>query len=395
MKKLLKVIILFISLSLLAVICTFLATVAYINNARSPLLWRYKVGNTVMSAPAIADGTIYFGSLGRADSGFYVLDSNTGQERWHISTNASVSWTPLVWNKNVYFSTDDGFFYGLDAETGAEKWHFGPDQRELDPSECNKCALHFRPAVLVEGIIYAGSLDHHLYVLDAKTGVEKWRFSAGDSISEPPAIVGNRVYVSSMDGNLYVLDTSTGKEVTRFSNSKGIYAGPLYDGDTIYIVDGSLVALDTKTGLEKWRFDSDPVYEIYNETPSPELLEFPLEEITSNILMFNDFLYVKTSNAMYAVEKNTGEKVWRFDFDDYVFSELTLSGRNVYIGDAGGHLYSVDAVTGEEVAKFNMHLFDLSSYLDMEAEFVFSPVVDDDIIYFGWNDELYAIQSSK
>lgn len=396
MKKTTKVIIFLTSLVILAMLCTSLGFIVYVYNVYSALLWQHKIGNTVMSAPIFADGGVYFGSLGRDKAALYALDATTGKERWHTPTNASVSWSPLFSKGKVYFSTDDGFFYAVDAKTGVEKWHFSPEQRDLDSSECDRCALLFRPAIITNGIIYVGSLDHHLYALDAETGAVRWHFSTGDSVLGPPAIVDDRLYLGSMDGNLYVLDVETGKEKQRYSISKGIYSTPIIDKDTIYLVNGSLIALDAKTGTEKWRFNGDSLRELFNISAKSDIPDMPPTEITSNILMLDNILYVITTNALYAVDKTTGEKIWRFsDLQGSVFSEPTLNEDTIYFGDSAGYLYAVDARTGVERKRYNMHMFDFSSYLNWHAEFVHSPRVIEDIIYFGWNDYLYAIKVSK
>ena len=66
---------------------------------------------------------------------------------------------------------------------------------------------------LVDGVVYFGSADHHIYAVDAKTGKEIWRFRTGDLALNPsPEVHGNRVYVVSYDSYLYALDKKTGKE---------------------------------------------------------------------------------------------------------------------------------------------------------------------------------------
>src|SRR4051812_7416051 len=51
-------------------------------------------------------------------------------------------------------------------------------------------------AAIVNGVVYIGSFDSHLYALDLKSGQEKWKYKAGPFKSAP----GYR------DGRLYVGD---------------------------------------------------------------------------------------------------------------------------------------------------------------------------------------------
>ena len=60
----------------------------------------------------------------------------------------------------------------------------------------------------LDGIVYFGSEDNHLYAVDVRTGQEKWRFEpTGEMMTSPvmfssPAVVGGMVYFGSGDGNL-------------------------------------------------------------------------------------------------------------------------------------------------------------------------------------------------
>ena len=42
-------------------------------------------------------------------------------------------------------------------------------------------SVYSSPAV-IDGVVYFGSYDKHLYAVDIKTGEEKWKFKTGDSI---------------------------------------------------------------------------------------------------------------------------------------------------------------------------------------------------------------------
>ena len=92
-------------------------------------LWKFEAGHPVISTPAVADGTVYFGSgcvgefcLRRPDSdyNFYALDSQTGQEIWRFKTGGGVASSPLVADDLVYFGSEDQHVYALDRQTGQE-----------------------------------------------------------------------------------------------------------------------------------------------------------------------------------------------------------------------------------------------------------------------------------
>jgi hypothetical protein len=63
-------------------------------------------------------------------------------------------------------------------------------------------AVKSSPTV-VDGTVYFGSIDTHLYAVDAESGCELWRFETGGAVESSPIVVDGTVYVGSDDGNLY------------------------------------------------------------------------------------------------------------------------------------------------------------------------------------------------
>ena len=56
---------------------------------------------------------------------------------------------------------------------------------------------------VVDGVVYFGSDDNHVYALDAETGDLLWRFETGGVIRSSPAVTGGVVYAGSLDGGVY------------------------------------------------------------------------------------------------------------------------------------------------------------------------------------------------
>jgi outer membrane protein assembly factor BamB len=59
--------------------------------------------------------------------------------------------------------------------------------------------------ICAEGAVYFGSIDHHLYSLDAETGELRWRFKTGGPIPSSPTVEGNIVYFGSTDRYVYAV----------------------------------------------------------------------------------------------------------------------------------------------------------------------------------------------
>ncbi|MCH8989639.1 MAG: PQQ-binding-like beta-propeller repeat protein, partial [Chloroflexi bacterium] len=57
-----------------------------------------------------------------------------------------------------------------------------------------------------EETIFVGSFDGRVYGLDAKTGLERWRFQTKNDVFSSPVIGDGVVYFGSDDGHVYALE---------------------------------------------------------------------------------------------------------------------------------------------------------------------------------------------
>ena len=52
------------------------------------------------------------------------LDTETGAEQWQFFAEGPVRFSPVAWEGNVYFVSDDGYLYCVDAADGKLRWKF-------------------------------------------------------------------------------------------------------------------------------------------------------------------------------------------------------------------------------------------------------------------------------
>ena len=89
--------------------------------ARLALAWTFEAEDGVESSPAIAGGTVYFGSL---DGHLYALDLATGKQRFRYAAGGEIKSSPAVRDGLVYVGDEAGTFHAVDARTGARRWAF-------------------------------------------------------------------------------------------------------------------------------------------------------------------------------------------------------------------------------------------------------------------------------
>ncbi|HXV98555.1 MAG TPA: PQQ-binding-like beta-propeller repeat protein [Anaerolineae bacterium] len=290
-----------------------------------------------------------------------------GEVKWQFKIGgSSTQSSPAVVNGLVYIGSSDKHVYAIDAETGQEKWKFETGS-----------PVWSSPAV-VEGVLYIGSNDHYLYALDHQTGQEKWKFETGAAVRSSPAVADGVVYVGSFDKNVYALDAQTGQEQWRFETEASIYSSPTVAAGVLYIGSGCdradgcegsrpyyLYALDSQTGQEKWRFEAGSTIE-----SSPA--------VAAGLVYFGSI-----DGYLYAVDSRTGQEKWKFKTIDSVVSSPGVAAGVVYIGENNGYLYALDSQTGQEKWQFKV-----------EDSLYTSPVVVAGVVYMGGADfNLYALDS--
>jgi outer membrane protein assembly factor BamB len=356
---------------------------------RSKVAWRSPIRNMVLSVPVISDGVLYFGTIRDIDPpAFYALDATSGKQLWIAPLEGVVMNSPVLTDDAACFDAHDGFFYCLDREDGGLIWEFSPEQRDLDPATCASCALMFNTPVIENDVIYLSSYDNNAYALDAQTGHMNWAFSTGGAIMDAPAIVDGIIYVASYDGYAYLLDSTTGREVRRYFVSDpspmdyGYYSGalstPLVDAATIYVAYGPLRAIDIQSGEVKWTAFDSKKYK---------------DQITGSPFFFEDSIIVATNDAIYAIDKTSGETEWKYsDIKGSVYFTPTLHEEVIYVGGSSGYLYGIQAKTGKQVFRYNLRNLDFRSYPNLFSDMVFPPAVDEQNIYVKWFKNLYAIK---
>jgi len=206
------------------------------------------------SSPAVANGTIYFGS---GDGGVYAVDAASGLVRWKFATGDVVHASPAVVGGTVYVGSWDSYLYALDAETGQQRWSFKSGD---DAAMHNQVGFQSSPAV-VDGTVFVGCRDAHVYALDAATGRKKWDYPTSKSwVIGTPAVANGTVYVGTSDSARFMaIDAKSGRLKFNFDAKAYIFSSAAVAGGLVYVGDhnGKLYAIDAKTGKAAWEFRTD------------------------------------------------------------------------------------------------------------------------------------------
>jgi eukaryotic-like serine/threonine-protein kinase len=270
--------------------------------------------------------------------------------------------------------------FGFTAD-GA-RWN--PYENQLSPRTVRKLSLawsypryngpEFMSCAVVDGVVYAGSIEKKLYALSAASGAKLWSFTTGNSIYSSPAVSDGVVYFGSGDNNVYALSASTGAKLWNFISGGPVYPSPAVADGVVYVGswDDNIYALSASAGGKLWSFTTGgPIYS------SPAVVDGVVYQGSSD-------------GKVYALKATNGEELWSFNTGAavgnwYGSSTVAVNGV-VYVGtseDDHGSVYALNASTGAELWS--------TAVVDGGAP---GPVVAYGVVYVGGGDNLYALSAA-
>jgi PQQ-dependent dehydrogenase (methanol/ethanol family) len=258
--------------------------------------------------------------------------------------------------------------------------------------------------VVVDGTLYTGGAPDGVLALDARTGMQIWKYERKQKAVNPyhnnpfnrgVAVLGNRVFVGTLDAALVALDARTGvplweTQVADTLKGYSLTGAPLAVKDKIIVgisggefgIRGFIDAYDAVTGKRLWRFNTIPgPGEFGNDTwsgdswkrgsggawmtgsydPETDTLYWgvgnPGPDLNSEIRK-GDNLF---SSSVVALDVNTGRRKWHYQFspgdahdwdatEDLILADKPFHGQPrklVMQADRNGMFYVLDRSDGK------------------------------------------------
>ncbi|HVZ72938.1 MAG TPA: PQQ-binding-like beta-propeller repeat protein [Polyangia bacterium] len=209
--------------------------------------------------------------------------------------------------------------------------------------------------VSVDGAVLVASTNGALASVGLTDGKEKWSRTFDGGIGSTPAVSGGRIAVSTQQAQLFGLRADTGETVWQ----QDFGGGMNYSSPVVVAADGSFVLPEgfpaqavhrfaIATGARMWDTGESDIAGLLYTTPA----------------ISGDQAIVGMNGGRYqSLDLKTGATRWKYDArgDVYLSSPL-VDDETVYMfpGDAGSHLYAVDAATGAPREGFPVAIPDLT-----------------------------------
>lgn len=252
----------------------------------------------------------------------------------------------------VYAASVDGTVQAFDADTGKTLWkHHSPNHGWFGWGDAKRKDAFYAGGPAVEnGLFVIGTLDGHVYALDAKTGEKRWQATVTSEVITAPTIVGQRVVIRTNDGKVFCLNADTGKQewvydqstVPLFSlrgnGSLLVAKGVVFFGSD----DGHLVALRLDNGEKLWDV---PLAMGEGRTDIERL-----NDADSSVLLQGNTLYAAAYHGeLTAIDGPNARPLWKHKFSTYV--SLDISGTTLVGVDDASNVWAFDTSTGADLWK--------------------------------------------
>ena len=254
-------------------------------------------------------------------------------------------------------------FHGDQTQNGFVSGHL-PEQLSLVWRFKAGDEIKSSPAI-VEGRVYIGSWDKHVYSLDLQTGKQIWSAILDNMVEASPTLVDNVLYIGTLAGTLYALDAGSGSTRWTFSTGNKLVGGANWFRDSenrpcilIGSYDAFLYCIDAQTGKSLWTYESDSYI---NGSPAVdgEYCVFGGCDAVIHVLSVTD--------SAKAGEIYTGA---------YIAGSAAVRGNHVYIGNYNGDLLKASLTAGEIAWRYSIN----------GAPFISSPAVTDEVVVIGGGD---------
>jgi outer membrane protein assembly factor BamB len=200
-------------------------------------------------------------------------------------------------------------------------------------------------AAIVDGVVYVGGYDEHLYAFDLASGEQKWKFKGG-SFKAAPSVHEGAVYVGDEDGTFWCVDAATGKERWHLDVEASVTGGANFADDKVLFgtQDSTLYCLGRKDGKPAWT---------YRTKQGP---------ILGSALVAGGQTFVAGCDSMlHVIDAKTGAGVAKIELSGQTGSTVAYAGGKLYVPNMASQVQAVDlakraviwSAEPEDVQEFN------------------------------------------
>lgn len=241
--------------------------------------------------------------------GITAFDAETGTRVWANPAPGMRSRPKNLLVRNGRVFGAGGAAAALDAQSGRELWNF-------PLSTTGHASASLGRAAVDDAAFYVGTDAHQVFALDQVTGSLRWMVDIGPDWAHRGIVTGITV-----------------------SGDTVFVSARQYNAENGYISTGWIIGLDRATGRRVWSFRNGDGTDWRTVAAGVS--------VAGSLLLASDHL----SGAVFAVDRTTGNEVWRRIGPADRFGSLTSPvpvGNTAYHASMDAYVYALDVATGAQ-----------------------------------------------
>jgi len=289
-----------------------------LNETNGEIIWTFGLGSSVVGAPAVDNGKVYFANfLYDSYLNIYALNETNGKLIWKKKVgDASYYILPdiIVKDNRLYF-TNTTHLIVLNQTDGSVIWA----KRVRAYYGCNG-----GPAIDY-GIVFVQAGRCYTYAFNETTGDMIWNFTHECFENVHPVVHDGKVYIGTyFDKKVYALNVSTGDMVWNATLGDRIHCSPAVGYGKVFIHAGELTepkvyAINETSGKIIWVYNTG-----YRSTSAPVIADGKV--------------FIGTEGCLFALNESNGELVWYYKRGVWG-SRLAIANGKLFMASTDGRLY--------------------------------------------------------
>ncbi len=186
-------------------------------------------------------------------------------------------------------------------------------------------------AAFYKNVLYFGNDAGTVTALSAHQSVPLWTYQAGSAVKSSPVVANGLVIFGTSAGSIVALNATTGAVVWNDPTTSAVTAAPSVSGNLVVVgtADGTVYAVQTGTGAALW------------QATTPGAVDG-----AAAIDPANHQVMVGAGDEVVALGGAKGTTLWTAPTHGTVTAYPTVSGGEVYVGDASGTVYALKETNG-------------------------------------------------
>ncbi|MBE0619409.1 MAG: outer membrane protein assembly factor BamB [Burkholderiales bacterium] len=281
---------------------------------------------------------------------------------WQANVGSSKQsiFSPAVAGDSVYAAAGDGTITRLDAASGKQLWRISAGEPLTGGVGAG------------DGLVVVGSGKGEVLAFDS-SGTALWKAQVSSEVLAAPQVAQGVVVVRSADGRIFGLDAKDGKRKWYYQRATPaltvrspvgitIHDGVVYAG----FAGGKLVAINLSDGAVRW----EATVALPRGTTE---LERVTDVIGLPVVSGRDVCAVAYQGRVGCFDLGNGQAMWGRDMSST--SGLALDARYAFVSDDKGMVYALDRSSGTSMWRQDkLKLRNLSAPLALGREIVVADV---------------------